>query len=77
MGSNPIAVTWTSDIMPVLRKDFVDIKATIESGFAQKPVRDMIRTYNGIIVLYELINVIFGINQKPPCFKSSKLPRKK
>ena len=40
----PVAVTQTSDFAPVLSKEFLDIQATIECGFALKRVRDMIRT---------------------------------
>ena len=46
MGSNPAAVAYTSDIAPVLSKEFIDIQATTECRFTLKRVRDMIRTYS-------------------------------
>ena len=46
LGSSPFAVTWTSDFVSVLSKEFLDIQAIIECGFNLKLVRDMIRTYN-------------------------------
>ena len=45
VGSSPVTVTYTSDFMPVLSKEFLDIQATLESGFTLKLVRDIIRTY--------------------------------
>ena len=33
VGLSPIAVTQTSDIVPVLSKEFLDIQAIIECGF--------------------------------------------
>ena len=46
VGSSPVAVTSASDIAPVSKKEFFDIKVNIECGFTLKPVRDMIRTYS-------------------------------
>ena len=46
VGSNPIAVTYTLDIAPVLSKDFLDILANIECKFTLKRIRDMIITYS-------------------------------
>ena len=46
VGSNPIAVTYTLDIAPVLSKDFLDIPANIERKFTLKRIRDMIITYS-------------------------------
>ena len=46
VGSSPIAVTATSDFVPVSSKAFLDIQATIECGFTLKRVRGMIRTYS-------------------------------
>ena len=46
MGSSPVAVTYTSDIVLVLSKEFLDIQATLECGFTLERVRDMIRTYS-------------------------------
>ena len=45
MGSNPVAVTQTSDIAPVSSKVFLDIQATIECKFTLTRVHDMIITY--------------------------------
>ena len=42
MGCNPVAVTSTSDITAVSRKDFFEIGAAIECRFTLKYVRDMI-----------------------------------
>ena len=39
------AITLTSDILPVLSKEFLDIQATMECGFTLKHVSDMIKTY--------------------------------
>ena len=44
VGSNPVAVTETSDPAPVSSKEFFDIQANIECGFNLKHVRDVIRT---------------------------------
>ena len=46
VGSNPVAVTLTSDIAPVLSNEFLDIEATIERDFTLKRVSDMIRAYS-------------------------------
>ena len=46
VGSSPVAATSTSDFAPVSSKDFLSIRAIKVCGFALKPVRDMIRTYN-------------------------------
>ena len=46
VGSSPVAVTYTSDIIPVSSKEFSDTHAALECGFTLKGVRDMIRTYN-------------------------------
>ena len=45
MGSNPIAVTWTSHIALVLSKEFLDIQETVECRFTLKRICDMTRTY--------------------------------
>ena len=44
VGSNPIAVTQTLDMAPVLREEFLDIQAFIECRFTLKLVRDTIIT---------------------------------
>ena len=44
--------------MPVSSKEFLDIQATIECGFTLKRVRDMIRTYSGMVILLEYVIVI-------------------
>ena len=46
MGSSLVAVTWTSDFVPVSSKEFLDIQATIECEFTLERVRDMIRAYS-------------------------------
>ena len=46
VGSNPLAVTWTSDMMPVWSKEFLGIHATIQCRFTLKLVCDMIITYS-------------------------------
>ena len=56
MGSSPVAVTYTSDFAPASSKEFLDIYATIECGFALKRVRDMIRTYSLVKQLFKPIN---------------------
>ena len=46
VGSNPVDLTLTSDVVPVSNKEFLNIQATIERRFTLKSVRDMIVTYN-------------------------------
>ena len=46
MSLIPVAVTYTSHIVLVTSKDFLDIHATIESRFTLKVIRDMIITYS-------------------------------
>ena len=46
VGSNPVDVTETSDVVSVSSKEFLNIQATIERRFTLKRVRDMIVTYN-------------------------------
>ena len=41
VNSNSVAVTETSDVAPVSRKEFLDIQATIECRFTVKGVHDM------------------------------------
>ena len=48
MDSSPIAATSSSDIAPVLSKDFLDIEANIECGFTLKCACEMIRTYSQV-----------------------------
>ena len=36
----------TSDITPILSKEFLEIQATVECGFTLKHICDMIRTYS-------------------------------
>ena len=43
---NHVVRKQTSDIAPVLSKEFLDTQATIECGFTLKRVHDMIRTYS-------------------------------
>ena len=47
VGFNPIAVNYISDI-PVLNREFIDIKANRETGFSLKCVLDMIAIYKQI-----------------------------
>ena len=56
VGSSAVAVTLSSDFEPALSKEFLDIQATIECGFALKRVRDMIRTYSLVKQLFKPIN---------------------
>ena len=44
--TNPVAVTSTSNIAPVLSKEFLDIQVTTECRFTIKRVCDMIKTYS-------------------------------
>ena len=46
MGSNPVAVSETSDIAPVSSNEVLNIQATIEWRFTLKHIRDMIITYS-------------------------------
>ena len=46
VGSNPVDVTETSDVVSVSSKEFFNIEATIERRSTLKRVRDMIITYN-------------------------------
>ena len=46
MGSSPIAVFYTSDIVHGLSKEFLDIQATTGCGFTLKRVHDMTGTYS-------------------------------
>ena len=43
-----IAVTLTSDNVPVWSKEFLDIQATMECGFTLNCICDIIRTYSQI-----------------------------
>ena len=49
-GSIPVAVALMSDFAPASSKEFHDFQAVIECRFTLKCVRDMIRTYNQILV---------------------------
>ena len=46
LGSSPVAVTSPSDFARASSKEFLDIKANIECGFALKRVRDKTRAYS-------------------------------
>ena len=46
VGSNPVDVTETSDVVSVSSKEFLNTEATIERRSTLKCVRDMIITYN-------------------------------
>ena len=54
VGSSPVAVPWTLDFAPVSSKEFLDIQATVESGFTLKRVCDMTRTYSIIIYFFQI-----------------------
>ena len=45
VGSSPVAVTSTSDFVPVSSKEFLNIQATFRVWFTLRRVRDMTRTY--------------------------------
>ena len=51
VGLNPVAITQTSDMAPVLSQEFLDIQATIECRFTLKLVRDMIITCSHFCVI--------------------------
>ena len=63
MGSNPVAAIYTSDIAPVLSKEFLDTEATIQCRFTLKLVLDMSITYN-LHTKPEVFRFYSGINQK-------------
>ena len=46
VDSSVVAVSCTSDFVPALRKDFLNIQATKECKFALKCVRGLIRRYS-------------------------------
>ena len=46
MGLSPIEVIYTSDIVLISSKKFLDIEANIERGFSLKCVSDIIRLYS-------------------------------
>ena len=58
LGSSPVAVTSLSDFAPASSKEFLDIQATIESGFTLKRLRDMTRTYKQMNKYKEFISMI-------------------
>ena len=51
VGSNPVAVTSTSDIASVSSKEFLHIHATTECRFTLKCVCDMIKTHSLLVTL--------------------------
>ena len=51
VGSRPVAVTLTLDFAPASGKDFLDIQATIESGFTLERICGMIRAYSQTVLL--------------------------
>ena len=63
VGSSPVAVT--SDFAPASSKEFLDIQATIECGFALKHVRNMIRTYSQISCMLYPFCASFSCNSMP------------
>ena len=44
LGSNPVAVTQTSDFAPASSKEYLDIQAIIDCGFTLKRVSHITRT---------------------------------
>ena len=52
IGSNPVAVTSTSDITPVSSKEFLEIEAPIDCRFTLKHVLDMIIAYSQYKILF-------------------------
>ena len=46
-----MAVTYTSDIVPVLSKEFLNIQATTECGFTLKHVRENIQPDSAYVVV--------------------------
>ena len=44
VGSNPVAVTKPSNIVPVSSKEFLDIQATMEHRLTLKHVCEIIKT---------------------------------
>ena len=46
VGLSPVAATYILDFVPASIKEFLEIQATTECGFALKQVRDMTRTYS-------------------------------
>ena len=56
MGLNPVAVTWTSNFVPVWSKEFLDIQATIECRFTLKWVCDMTYSYTEQVLNFLLFD---------------------
>ena len=46
LGSGPVAVTETADLVPAMSKVFLDIQSTIKCGFTMKRVLEMTRAYS-------------------------------
>ena len=61
MVSSPVAITQTSDIAPVSSNVFLDIQVTIECEFTLKRVRDMIRTYRPLLLVFKIIESFWCI----------------
>ena len=62
MGTNHVAVTWTSDIAPISSKEFLDIQGIKECRLNLKRVRDMIITYSHYLYIWmspQLLNSSF------------------
>ena len=55
VGSNTVAVTYSSTLAPVSSKEFHDIQATTECGFILKRVCDIIRTHSHNEQLYGIV----------------------
>ena len=48
VDSSPVAITYNSDFVAALSKEFVEIQATIECGLTLKRSRDMTRACSQI-----------------------------
>ena len=59
VSSSPVSVTQTSDITPVLSKEFLDLQATTECRFTLKLVRDMQNLHCFIVIADDKI---FSLN---------------
>ena len=57
-NSVTIVVTWTSDMVPVLSKEFLDTQEITESRFTLKRVGDMIRTHSQFKLCFFLFSVV-------------------
>ena len=61
LGSDPVAVTSSSNFALASSKKFLDIQVTIDCGFTLKRVRDMTRTYSHDVISLNLRFLRFSI----------------